>query len=216
MRVAIGVPVLSNFKGFAELVHSLYDENVKFYVADNWEDNRGVSKAWNLFMDSAIKEGIDLLVICNDDIVWQPGSFRGLLRAWDDKRNSTILVSGVAHDVTPGYHEAPDYSCFAFNPLEMRMTVGYFDEAFTPAYFEDNDSHYRIKLSGYGAYCHSEARVEHKGSQTQNSDPSKPVVTSQMFEANRAYYVEKWGGVPGSETFNTPFNDPNKSIKDFR
>jgi GT2 family glycosyltransferase len=80
---------------------------------------------------------------------------------------------------------------------------------------DDNDSHYRIKLAGYEAYQIGEAKINHKGSQTQNADPNKPVVTSQMFEKNREYYSRKWGGWPGDEKYIRPFNDPNKTLKDW-
>lgn len=215
MSILVGVPVMSNFRGFAELVHSLNNAGVEFMVEDNWNENIGVSKAWNKFLKAGLKRDYDSVLICNDDVVWRPGSFGNLLSAWYSRPTDTILMSGVAHDIAPGLHEAPDYSCFIFDPQEILEYMGSFDENFSPAYFEDNDSHYRIKLADKRALCVSEARVDHKGSQTQNADPSKPVVSSQMFEANRDYYSRKWGGWPGQETFTTPFNDPNKSIKDW-
>lgn len=214
MTVLVGVPVMSNFRGFAELVHSLNNAGVEFIVEDNWNTNIGVSKSWNKFLQAGASRDLDVL-ICNDDVVWRPGSFGNLMSAWYSRPKNTILLTGVAHDVLDGYHEAPDYSCFIFNAKDMLDAVGLFDENFTPAYFEDNDSHYRIKLAGKNALCYSAARIDHKGSQTQNADPQKPVVSSQMFESNRDYYSRKWGGWPGQETFTTPFNDPNKTLKDW-
>jgi len=213
--ILVGVPVLNNFKGFAELVHSLNLTGVEFFVEDNWNENIGVSKAWNKFIGAGIASRADAVLICNDDVIWRPGSFAKLIEAWERRSEDTILLTGVSHDTEPGLHEAPDYSCFLFNPREMLGVIGLFDENFTPAYFEDNDSHYRIKLAGKKAYCCAEARVDHKGSQTQNADPQKPVVTSQMFEANRDYYSRKWGGWPGQETFVHPFNNPNNTLKDW-
>jgi len=215
MTVLVGVPVMSNFKGFAELVHSLNGSDVQFMVEDNWNENIGVSKAWNRFMLMANYRRFDLLLICNDDITWRGNSFGNLLTAWAVRPTDVILMTGVAHDVTQGFHDAPDYSCFLFNPAEMLNTVGLFDENFSPAYFEDNDSHYRIKLANKRAVCYSAARVDHKGSQTQNANPNSPIVTSQMFEKNRDYYKRKWGGIPGEEQWTAPFNNTERNLKNW-
>lgn len=213
MRIGIGVPVLSNFKGFTELMHSLNGLEHTIYVANNWINNIGVGPAWNEFIHSAIIDDLDLLVICNDDVVWK--SFDMLLHGWMYRPDNALIVTGTHGEEKDAYAPHPDYSCFGFNPLAMNEIIGDFDENFAPAYFEDNDHHYRIKLAGFEAYSYGLAQIEHKGSQTQNADPNKPVVTSEMFEKNREYYNRKWGGWPGQETFVHPFNNPNNTLKDW-
>lgn len=214
MRVALGVPVLNNFKGFAELVHSLGGHQVEIIVADNWNDNLGVSKSWNKFMWETRSPDYDVLVICNDDVIFHPNAFAQLLDGWNNRPEDAAVVTAINGSVSYGYHKAPDYSCFALNPKWIIENIGWFDEEFSPAYFEDNDHHYRVRLAEYEAYSYSQARITHKGSQTQNANPNAPIVTSQMFEKNRAYYISKWGGNPGEEQYSTPFNDPSRTWKD--
>jgi GT2 family glycosyltransferase len=98
---------------------------------------------------------------------------------------------------------------------QLLSACGTFDENFRPAYFEDNDMRYRIKLSGLKSYIHTEAVAHHYGSQTQYADRNNPVCPPHMFEENRRYYIEKWGGQPGQEVCTTPYGSPNHTIKDW-
>jgi hypothetical protein len=217
LKIAVGVPTLSNFKGLAELFASLWGEEYTPFVVSNWVTNIGVSKSWNEVLH-ATHTTYDLLVVCNDDILFHGNSFSRLREEWARRPADCIMMTGSTE---VGWKDkfvrgAPDYSCFAVNPSEFLAHFGHFDENFTPAYFEDNDSHYRIKLSGKEAYRLNEAQITHKGSQTQNANPKAPIVTSQMFENNRSYYVEKWGGTPGCEKYDRPYNDPNNHINYWR
>lgn len=216
MKVAVGVPTMKNFKGLAELFASLWGEEYTPFVVNNWTYNNGVSKGWNAILKAT--KDYDLTIICNDDITFHGGSFEKLVWSWDWKPENALMITAVngnhnAEINDPWMQPSPDYSCFMINAKEYLDVVGLFDENFTPAYFEDNDSHYRIKLAGYEAYNCGLAKITHKGSQTQNYD--KPVVTPQMFEKNREYYKTKWGGVPGEEKHKNPYNNPDLSLKDW-
>ena len=205
--VGLVVPVYKNFEGFAELMHSV-DIPVKVYVIDNWRNNRGVSGGWNEGLNRSIHDYLDVTFIVNDDVVFEPGTMRkmvlGVAEGYD-------LVTGFNtrdenYDHLNGevkYIESPDYACFAVDPIKFVSTFGYFDENFKPAYFEDNDMNYRIKLKGGKDRKRTDAPFFHKGSVTQNWGGSQ-VVTSEMFEKNRAYYTWKWGGEPGQETLTSP------------
>lgn len=214
MRVAVGVPTMNNFKGLAELFASLWGHEFTPYVFNNWVNNQGVSVAWNDILMAT--RHFDLTVICNDDIVFHEGSFRKLLSAWSQVPLDTILVTAANGEFKEDFLKSPDYSCFSVIADEYIKEIGLFDENFTPAYFEDNDSHYRIKLAKRGALSVNAAQITHKGSQTQNGNPNGPVVTSAMFERNRDYYVQKWGGQPGAETFAVPYGDTTKDWKYWR
>jgi hypothetical protein len=87
--------------------------------------------------------------------------------------------------------------------------VGYFDEGFYPAYFEDNDYHRRINLIDPDRYVgHLEALEPEvkRNSETIRRDPSL-----NQFPKSYDYYLRKWGGLPGSETYGTPFNQNGAS-----
>lgn len=83
--------------------------------------------------------------------------------------------------------------------------IGYVDVNFYPAYFEDNDYSRRAKLSNIkmarysGApYFHFWSRTIHEGGMASIND--------KYFPLNKKYYIRKWGGEPGKEKWNTPFN----------
>jgi hypothetical protein len=97
----------------------------------------------------------------------------------------------------PRWGTGPDYSCFCFGrPLFQQ--VGRFDEKI-PLYFEDNDSHFRIKGSGYDALSY--APYWHYGSTTTNSTPEIQERVANLYRESEAYYIQKWGGLPGQEKF---------------
>lgn len=101
--------------------------------------------------------------------------------------------------------EHPNFSGFMINKLCWQK-VGAFDEKFVPCYFEDNDYHYRIKLAGLKAITLPTALFYHFGSATQNEALEEPICPGPVFERNRDYFKEKWGGLPGDELFDKPFN----------
>lgn len=101
--------------------------------------------------------------------------------------------------------ENPDFSAFMITK-EGYEKVGEFDENFSPAYFEDNDYHYRINLAGLKAITVPMAVYYHYGSRTSVEGLPRSIERHQSFERNRQYYIKKWGGMPGKENYKTPFN----------
>lgn len=212
--IALVVPVYKNFQGFAKLMASI-DVEVFPVIVSNWEDNLGVSKAWNIGLRKALEVGAEVTIISNDDVFLYPGTLQKIV---DNVGKFDILSAANYRDVSevidgPKFDEHPDFSFFAVNTKQFVDRFGFFDENFSPAYFEDNDMARRVYVFGgcYGRML--DAGMYHVGSVTQNMDG--PVVTSEMFEANRRYYIQKWGGNPLQETYSRPFNDENRTIKDW-
>lgn len=206
-KIALVVPVYKNFEGFAELMESV-DVPVVPIVIPNWKNNIGVGPAWNVGLLKSIIMDCEYTLICNDDIVLDAGTIEKLVSSMDEKWFD--MVTAVNHRDAPvteetRYDEAPDFSCFMVRPYRFVTKFGYFDESFAPAYFEDNDMHYRIKVGGGTAVCRTDAGMLHRGSVTQNWG-GQPVVDSYMFEKNRQYYGNKWGGWPGYEAYTQPWN----------
>jgi GT2 family glycosyltransferase len=80
--------------------------------------------------------------------------------------------------------------------------VGEFDEAFEKCFFEDNDYEYRMRLAGITIRYEDALNSEvYRNSQTIEKDP-----LLGGYLSNREYYIKKWGGLPDSETYKTPFN----------
>jgi len=195
------------------------------------EENWGCSKSWNFGIRKGFEEmGADYVMIINNDILLHENTIDRLVERFQKGDEDLVMVTALnikeecdfpeaiflkddrEKEVVPE-SENPDFSCFMINKKLVEM-VGEFDEGFSPAYFEDNDMHYRIKLAGLKAICYPPAIYYHYGSRTQN-DPRYPMglVDGYKFERNRMYFVDKWGGPPGQEIFLTPFNDSTKNIK---
>jgi GT2 family glycosyltransferase len=214
MSVGFIVPVLSRFDLFTDLM-STVDMDIRPIVIDNWRENRGVAAAWNMGMQKCLDLGIKYTFISNDDAVFYPGSMFSMYLAL---RSTNAVMVSAAQNGDPNWdhpiHEGADFCCFAVNVPRLIEHCGWFDENFQPAYFEDNDMHRRIILSGQKSYIVPRAAVRHHGSATQNHT-GQPVVPPNRFEDNRRYFSEKWGGVPGQETYATPFNNPEMTIRDW-
>lgn len=229
IKVGIVFPVLNNFKGLAEAIASVqtaYDWTP--YVYPNWRLNDPLAKAWNDASQWAIDEDCTHILICNDDILFSPWTIDALVDHLDSNPDC-VLVSGADQRAAypdpyqiltaekpegAGISDHPDFACFMVRPDTFKK-IGLFDENFVPAYFEDNDYHYRIDLLGYKAHATSAAPYYHFGSQTQNSSEGV-VVPSYIFEKNRDYFKDKWGGLPGGETYTKPFDDQNLTPKEWR
>lgn len=91
----------------------------------------------------------------------------------------------------------------AFN-TEAFQAVGGWD-THLPWYFSDNDVYRRLRLAGY-EMVESGLPVKHEPSQTIKNDPFLNHINGITFPIYARYYNEKWGGEPGHETFDTPFN----------
>jgi GT2 family glycosyltransferase len=96
--------------------------------------------------------------------------------------------------------------------------VGYFDQNFWPAYFEDADYFRRLELSGVPNLWDERILLEHNRSQTVRADFLLRKLHDERTRRNETYYIRKWGRFAGlgwtgratrPRTFNHPFNDPN-------
>lgn len=96
------------------------------------------------------------------------------------------------------------YSAMVFN-ADLIKKVGMMDENFFPAYYEDNDHRYRMKLVGLEWELFP-LSYEHKVSSTLKSRKEFKTKNKTTFQKNFEYYVKKWGGIPGAEKFKSPFN----------
>lgn len=216
MSIALVVPVMKRFELFTELIKSI-DYEIKPYVIDNWNYNRGVSAAWNLGIRKAFVDKNRYALIVNDDVIFQPGCIEKLYDSI--KKTEACMISANPNEkITPSgiLKDKEDYFCFIVDIPQLVNNCGIFDENFYPAYFEDNDMRYRIKLAGLQSYMNTDAIAFHHGSATQNFDPVNKVVSDHQFRINEKYFVEKWGGPPWKETYTNPFNDPSKRIWDWQ
>ena len=196
------------------------------------EERWGFQKSVNYGVNYGIENQADYILVCNNDIIIHPEAIWkladrfekgdvGMVTAMDvrgemdDKGLFPPLISSLLTSDKEAVEEAthPNFSAFMISKGAWEL-IGEFDEIFYPAYFEDNDYHYRMDLLEIPAMVLPTAMFYHYGSKTQNeaNETGQPMVPGGAFENNRAEYVKKWGGVPTAEKFKCPYNDENKSV----
>ena len=200
------------------------------FLVTRYEKNIGVQEAWNNAIKKGFSEGYDYILIANNDVLFHRTAIQVLVNELEKKDEKVVLVSSLdlrcecerpenifgrqdneKIDVPCSPH--PNFSSFMIN-RKMIKEVGYFDKGFFPAYFEDNDMHYRIQKAGLVALCCPASMFYHFASKTQTDFRYSGGFTSNtQFTASQRYFVDKWGGLPGKEKFDKPFNDKSKSIK---
>lgn len=190
------------------------------------EENIGASASWNWGIRDCFDKGCDYVLVLNNDILLHPNAINRLVERFERKDEDVVVVTCMnvrgqvpfapmvtglddkEKEFVPEA-ESPDFSAFMVNK-KCWDEVGEFDEGFSPAYYEDNDFHYRVKLAGLKAIVYPPALYYHYGSKTQNEALAKPIVDSGR---TGAYFVAKWGGPPGKEQWKHPFNREELSWK---
>ena len=159
--------------------------NVFLYEEDK---NIGVAGSWNKLC-KIIFEKHNHALILNDDVYL--GYNTDTVNSVINKYEYSLVQSYVSWSVILMSKYMYDY-------------IGDFDETFYPAYYEDSDYLYRMKLKGIRQDVEAELNPQTvRISMTQERDPE--LVNASMQE-NRLRYIEKWGNSPLLETFLTPYN----------
>lgn len=204
--IALGIPTINRADLLQEALEvykeTWYGRHV--YIVDNGHQtinltasnqrvmtmpqNLGVSGSWNLLCKTLFAKGYTHVALLNDDIIW---------RKTADEIEEHI-------DANPNdFYVGLGTWCLFVIPLTTFEKAGKFDEQFFPAYFEDNDYCYRMRLQGLKRENSPFFNPEvFRNSQTIVRDPS----LNQNFDKNRNLFIEKWGGAPSLETFKTPYN----------
>ena len=185
----------------------------------HFDENKGCAASWNYGIRQAIRIfGSEYFFIPNNDILLHPKTIDVLLEAIEAPSvalttatdisgsvSASIDVLSQKLPVTAELVEKPEFSCFMLKGSTIDK-VGFFDDKFFPAYFEDNDYHYRINLAGLKAIKTNRALYFHYGSRTIKADDRIKNVSNLGYNTNREYYKEKWGGEPGKEIYTSPFD----------
>jgi GT2 family glycosyltransferase len=193
--VALGIPTINRADLLQEALEvykeTWYGRHV--YIVDNGHQqinltasnqkvmtmpqNIGVSGSWNLLCKTLFAKGYTHVALLNDDIIW--------------RKNADEIDIGLGT------------WCLFIIPLTTWEKVGKFDEQFFPAYFEDNDYCYRMRMDGLKRDMTPFFNPDlYRNSQTIVKDPS----LNNNFERNRQLFIEKWGGSPSNEQYKTAYN----------
>jgi len=211
MRFAIGIPTINRLDLLQDsLPKYLVDfKDVEIHIIDNGKQNihqnlpilreysnvfvyqedynLGVAGSWNKLCNIIFEKYENALLI-NDDV------YLGYSTEVVEKSIDKTKVGIVQSDF--------NWSVLLIN-RDLYEFIGDFDEDFYPAYFEDSDYIYRVKLKGLLHeidYTLSPKTKRSFGSTEMDKDLNK------NFQRNRARYIKKWGNSPLLETFIKPFN----------
>lgn len=154
-------------------------------------ENRGVAGSWNQLCAALFSAGYTHAHIINDDI---------------DMRTQPEALEAFIEANPADFYVGTQNWCSFIMPKATFREIGRFDDKFFPAYFEDNDYYRRLILAGK-KIVRTELLdpVVYRNSMTIQKEPA----LNNLFMANQQYYIQKWGGTPGQETFTTPFNNPS-------
>lgn len=204
---AIGIPTINRYDLLEESLQKYLISdfiNTKIFIVDNGNQminikhpnltiirsskNLGVSGSWNI-LSTLIFDKYEYCLFLNDDIYFGK----------KEEEINVFLKNYENEDFHVSFH---NWSAFIL-PKKTYRKVGSFDSNFYPAYFEDNDYFYRMKLQNLSYHQTEKLNCEiFRNSMTIQKDPT----INKNFEKNREYYIQKWGGAPTLEKFVTPFN----------
>lgn len=158
------------------------------------DSNLGVAASWNRIIELAGPEDV---IISNDDIVFNSRTFLEL------------IISLRSHD----FVEGDGWALFG-QRSGLTKTVGWYDENFWPAYYEDVDYDLRLAKAGIVPHRPLTEPVRHHGWATQTAT-GNPDWLREGRERNHAYFLAKWGGesknprwngTPDIVHYDRPFN----------
>lgn len=135
--------------------------------------NLGVAASWNLGIKSFPYD--DRWFFASNDVEFEPGALEKLCEA----RTDEITLCEYF----------PFWQAFSVGYEAVRR-LGLFDEAFFPAYFEDNDFNTRANHHGV-AIRKLPIEVLHENSATMHSDPVFAQKNGATFTRNEAHYRDK-------------------------
>jgi GT2 family glycosyltransferase len=174
-------------------------------VAPQWlylrsEVNLGVPASWNLLIRTAFERGHEVVAVLNNDIILAPDTLERLV-PWlkegvDFPTVHAVAVPRAQLGSYPRHHlldPQPDFCGFLVTRALIDR-IGWFDEGYWPAYFEDVDFEQRITHAGLTMGSACDALVVHVGSRAIHEGGVKH---RPYFEQNRQRCLSKWGHIPG-------------------
>jgi GT2 family glycosyltransferase/glycosyltransferase involved in cell wall biosynthesis len=163
------------------------------------KENIGVARSWNLGIAKAFERGHDLAFVVNNDIVFAQDTLDNLMEWYSGGQICSVVSIGPDSSRLPMYSRkklgVPQASFIGFliDPKVIER-VGWFDEEYELAYFEDDDYKMRCRSEGVQMMGCLDAPVAHRGSQAikQGGVQHEP-----QFTENKKRFASKWGFVSG-------------------
>lgn len=205
-------------------------ENSKNVTIVHNPANYGCAGSWNQGINLALsKYNPKYITILNNDIVLHPDCIDNMIQVIESENYALVSAYDSCQECSfpsdikklsiPDHQfvvDAPDFSCFTLNIRALDILrvrekgieefPGLFDQKFYPAYFEDNDFHYRLKLNNMRGVKTNSALFYHFGSRTIKENNEVGLISNTYYLSNRQRYMAKWGGKQGQEKNKKPFN----------
>jgi hypothetical protein len=161
--------------------------------------NIGVSRGWNYILENYLET---YCIISGDDNYFIPGNLKKVCEFMTEDKLNNIMFT---------FNKEISFSTYIFTKKALE-TVGYFDENIYPAYYEDNDYHYRIRLSGNDFIQIPDVNILSGDSNRKHSHTCSSLNASagKCFLRNEKYFKSKWN----NSTSIYPFGRSDLTIKD--
>lgn len=171
--------------------------------------NLGCSGGWNWILKNHMA---DWVLLVGSDMQFANGDLDRIAAHYERHKNDSPPVGMI--DTNYGWNAGGITRAGV-------EAIGYLDENYYPAYYEDcdyNRRHFLARKLGrlsYPADGHCQIFAHHEGSSTGRALPPEQYNRlARAFERNVEYHVRKWGGAQCHETFEHPFNNPALDIRD--
>lgn len=169
----------------------------EFYIVPNFNFEVSLATTLNKGFKRAINENCNYIVYSADDTIIGEDCLQTIINKVVEEDLWFCGAQGV---------NCSGWDTFVVNPIVF-SDVGFFDEGFYPAYFEDNDFAYRMDIKNKDKVGYIPANLQHLGSETLKRLPGDVKLKHQRYFAlNRERYAVKWGGPPKQEIFLIPWN----------
>lgn len=206
MKLGVVTVTVGYWEGVKRLVESFYNFcpwEFEFFIIPNLLKERSLSSAWNLGISQALDAECDFIVVANDDAyLVDDESLEVIIRYMED---NNLWVCRTYPNVDSAWQKG--YHFFIIRP-EAIDEIGYFDEDFWPAYFEDDDWHYRSIMIDPSKTDVIMVNIPHEELRTLASMTfDERLKFRDHLEANEARYANKWGGPPGKERYRIPYQE---------
>ena len=154
------------------------------------------SQTMNLLQRLAAERTCDCLLFMHNDAEAGPGTPEHLLTITEQ-----AMASGRCWGVVFTHYDA-----LAAFSMAMARDVGPWDTTL-PQYFADNDYYRRVRLAGYETIETDLEVIHHNNaSNTVKGDQRLSFLNSVTYPLYERYYSVKWGGPPGCEAYDWPFD----------
>lgn len=223
MKFLVIVPTMSEevLDKCIESIDPKYHQSL--YVVDNTPDgfaqkygvpfehhpeNIGISRSWNIGAHAVVENDWDYVVIMSGTIVFEKGM--------------NDLVAQMEANANPyGLETQHGWHLICFKPKVFKQ-IGYFDENFYPAYYEDSDYIRRMELAGIHNPMSKTQRlpkVEIAAGYQGDAHAIKKAGLKVNMGAMTQYFKDKWGDDNHFDNqqqrdflYNYPFNNPKHGL----